>query len=469
MTFPPPPQQRARSPRVHHDRRAIDVARESFRPSIWFVGILVIGGITAVVSLVVDAGLSVPAYLLVSSIVLLDGFDIVARLWLRQRNIRRVARQPVPTGKARPFAILVSIHNMERSLDAFLEALKPYRAHVWIVDDASTDNTVSRLRASGWRYLALQKNVKKPGAIRELLKIVPAEVGTILVMDPDVSLPANLAERIHVFQQSGAAAMCPKVTIRPDGNLAEMQHIEYALSFDLGRASLSPHTVTSGVAVYDRAVLDKIMKQHSLSVYGEDLENAVGILANGQNIIYDPELVLQTDGKRTFRGWFSQRVGWSFSLFKIYAERHTEVLKIMERSPIGFYQFGVYFGLLCILLWPLKISSIVLLAYCALNGIDELLALNLVADNSFNHPAFFAACYFKYTAVGLFAYVFVSPRESIGRGLLFLPLFFLYCIMVVLPTMVGYLNWITLRLFGFRVYPDHYDANPVLGKQASEA
>ncbi len=445
------------------------MAQANFKPSFWFIGMLTVAAITAVVSLVVNAGLSIPAYLLVSALVLLDGFDIAARLWLRHQTIRRQTGQPVPTGKARPFAILVSVHNMERNLDDFLESLKPFRSHVWIVDDASTDNTVSRLRASGWRYLALESNVKKPAALKQLLRIVPAEIGTILAMDPDVSLPANLAERIHYFQHSGAAAMCPKVTVRPDGNLAEMQHIEYALSFDLGRSSLSPQTVTSGVAVYDRAVLDEIMQRHSLSVYGEDLENAVNILSSGRNIIYDPELVLQTDGKRTFHGWFSQRVGWSFSLFKIYAERHAEILKIMERSPVGFYQFGIYFGLLGMLLWPLKLSSIVLLAYCGLNGLDELLAVNLIPDNDFNHPAFFAACYFKYTVVAVAAYVFVTPAESMQRGLLFLPLFFLYCIIVVVPTMVGYLNWITLRLFGFRVYSDHYDANPVLGGKASRA
>lgn len=436
----------------------------AFRPSFWFMAILAIAAISTVVWLVVNAGLSLPAYLLVSAIVLLDGFDIAARLWLRHRTNRRQRLSPAPKGKPRPYAILVSVHNMQHQLDAFLDSLSPYRSNVWIVDDASTDSTVSRLRASGWRYLALEQNMKKPGALKQLLRQIPAEVGTIVIIDPDVSLPDNLAERIHVFQQSGSAAMCPKVVVRPDGNLAELQSIEYVLSFDLGRSSLSPQTVTSGAAVYDRAVLDEIMKHHTLSVYGEDLENALSILGAGKDIVYDPQLVLETDGKRTFRGWFSQRVGWSFSLLKIFAEQGSNIAKAMERSVVGFYQFGIYFGLLGMLLWPLKLSSIVLLSYSAINGIDELLALNLIADNALNHPAFFAACYFKYTVVALVAYVLVSPANTMVRGLLFIPMFFLYSVVLVLPTFIGYLNWITLRLFGFRVYSDHYDAKPVLGR-----
>ena len=165
---------------IHQARHAVNVAQANFKPSFWFIGMLTVAAITAIVSLVVNAGLSIPAYLLVSALVLLDGFDIAARLWLRHQTIRRRTGQPVPTGKARPFAILVSVHNMERNLDAFLESLKPYRSNVWIVDDASTDNTVSRLRASGWRYLALESNVKKPAALKKLLRIVPAEIGTIL-------------------------------------------------------------------------------------------------------------------------------------------------------------------------------------------------------------------------------------------------------------------------------------------------
>lgn len=412
-----------------------------------------------------DAGFSLPVYLLASSILLFDGIDIAVRLLLRYNANRREERMTAPQARQRPFAICLSVFNMEHDVDTLLANLGPYRSNVWIIDDASTDATVTRLRAAGWRVLAAETNQKKPAAIHQLLKQLPAEVRTVLVMDPDVRLPDNLPERIHAFQESGAAALCPKVAVRPDGCLAELQHIEYALSFDLGRHSLTPQTVTSGVALYDRRALETALQQHSLSVYGEDLENAVVLLGEGNDIIYDPSLVVETDGKRDLPSWFSQRVGWSFSLLKVYAEHFSDVRRIMRRSPYGFYQFGVYFILLSMLLWPVKLISITLLLYSASNGVDELLALDLIANNVLNHPGYFAALYVKYTFVVFSAYVLVTPARDVTRGLLFMPLFFPYCVALVVPTGIGYLNWITLRFFGRRLYDDHYDSKPVLGRQ----
>ncbi len=419
----------------------------------------------ASVAIFVDAGLSLPVYLLASSIVLLDGIDIAVRLLMRYNANRRKQRLDAPDGRVRPFAICLSVYNMEHDVDTLLENLGPYRSNVWIIDDASTDATVPRLRAAGWRVFAAETNQKKPAAIHLLLKQLPAEIRTVLVMDPDVRLPDNLAERINAFQASGAAALCPKITVRPDGYLAELQHIEYALSFDLGRHSLTPHTVTSGVALYDRRALDTALEHHSLSVYGEDLENAVVLLGEGNDIIYDPTLVVETEGKRDIKGWFSQRVGWSFSLLKVYAEHFADVRRIIRRSPYSFYQFGIYFMVLSMLLWPFKIASIALLTYSAVNGVDELLALDLIPNNSLNHPAYFAALYVKYSFIVLAAYVLVTPARDVARGLLFMPFFFPYCVALVIPTGIGYLNWITLRLFGRRLYDDHYDSKPLLGRQ----
>ena len=433
--------------------------------SSWLAGMLFAAAIAGSLAIFIDAGLSLPVYLLASSIVLFDGIDIAVRLLLRSNANRREERLAPAGGRTQPFAICLSVYNMEHDVDILLENLGPYRSNVWIIDDASTDATVARLRAAGWRVFAADANQKKPAAIRLLLKQLPADVRTVFVMDPDVRLPADLPERIRAFQASGAAAVCPKVTIRPDGYLAELQHIEYALSFDLGRHSLTPQTVTSGVALYDRRALETALSQHSLSVYGEDLENAVVLLGDGNDIIYDPTLTVETEGKRDLAGWFSQRVGWSFSLLKVYAEHFTDVRRIIRRSPYSFYQFGVYFILLSMLLWPFKLASIALLAYSALNGVDELLALELLANNSLNHPAYFAALYVKYTFIILAAYVLVTPARSLARGLLFIPLFFVYCVALVIPTGIGYLNWISLKLLGRRVYDDHYDTEPTLGRQ----
>ena len=444
------------------------VARFMATRSGWLAGIGISIVMAALLTVLVRSGMSLPVYLAASSIVLIDGFDIAIRLWLRHNALRREDLAEAPSGRLQPFAILLSVHNMECDVDALLDALHPYRSHVWIIDDASTDSTAIRLEAAGWRVLRAARNGKKPRAILQLLQQLPPDIRTLVVMDPDVRLPANLRQRILAFQQSGAAALCPKLTIRPDGALAELQFIEFVLSFDLGRQSLSPQSVTSGIAVYDRRKLADAMRHHSLSVYGEDLENAVVLLGQGEDIVYDPQLVVETDGKRSVQGWFSQRVGWSFSLFKIYAEHFGDIRRILPRSPMCLYQFGFYFIVLCMLLWPLKVVSIVLLSASAVNAVDDLLALDLVRNTVVNHPGFFAAAYVKYTLLALFAFSIVAPVRDLRRGILFMPVFFFYCVALVIPTTVGYLNWLTLRLFGRRLYADHYDTAPVLGRPRAD-
>ncbi len=124
------------------------------------------------------------------------------------------------------------------------------------------------------------------------------------------------------FQQSGAAAVCPRIMIEPDGFLARFQAFEYALAFRVGRESLADYSITSGVSRSTAATrCGARCSEHSLSVYAEDLENAVILLSHGERIYYDGRLVVSTEGPGTLARWFSQRVGWYHGLLKVYTER----------------------------------------------------------------------------------------------------------------------------------------------------
>ena len=84
-----------------------------------------------------------------------------------------------------------------------------------------------------------------------------------MVVDPDIRIrglatPAAASissASIRDFQQSGAAAVCPRVMIEPDGFLARFQAFEYALAFRIGRESLADYSITSGVSIYRRDAL----------------------------------------------------------------------------------------------------------------------------------------------------------------------------------------------------------------------
>ncbi|MGH8760125.1 MAG: glycosyltransferase, partial [Burkholderiales bacterium] len=322
-------------------------------------------------------------YVVVNLTAFLDLFDCCLRLyWRRTFGARGEPGRhtgtsiPIDAGRitpyqkrlrVRPYALLVSVHNAEHELDEFLEAMQPFRDRLWVIDDRSTDYTISLIGQAGFRCIRGEQNRKKPGAIRTLLDALPPEVETVMVLDPDIVMLAPGAEqRTHLetvifdFQQSEAAALSPRVAIRQGGFLARLQAFEYCLSFSLGRWSLADYCVNSGVALYRRAALASALEGHTLSVYAEDLETSLLLLGAGERGYYDGRLVMETVGKRRWRDWFSQRVGWYYGLIKVYIEGFDDVLRISRRRLSAGYHFLLYTGVFALVLHPFKLVSLVL-------------------------------------------------------------------------------------------------------------
>jgi cellulose synthase/poly-beta-1,6-N-acetylglucosamine synthase-like glycosyltransferase len=266
-----------------------------------------------------DADFRVDVYLLASTAVLVDLIDFLVRL--HQRRIRQSPLDPPRTASTsapldvgpfnphqrklhlRPFALAISVHDLGDELDDFVAGMQPYRAQLWVIDDASNDDTAQRLEAARIRVIRGARNRHKPGAIRELLHHLPADVETILVLDPDCRIVepggsdiSALENVVFEFQRSRCAAACPRIAVRRQGWLSRFQRLEYVLAFALGRKSLRDFSITSGIALYRRASLEQMLARHSLSVYAEDLENTLHLLASREQVYYDERLVIETDG-----------------------------------------------------------------------------------------------------------------------------------------------------------------------------
>lgn len=431
------------------------------------------------------ASFSVLVFSLANLIVYTDALDLVLRLYMHRRHtvmaregddmrdlsinlgvaLPQGGRRVVPTA---PYAIVASVFNLEDDIDAFIEAFGAYRDRVWLVSDGSTDNTVMRLRRLGWRCLDEPVNRRKPGALRALLETLPESISTIMVIDPDVRIRSTKAgstidlERfIGDFQLSGAAAACPRIMIEPDGFLARFQAYEYALSFRIGRNSLSDFSITSGgVSVYRRDALVLALLEHSLSVYAEDFENAVILLGAGERIYYDGRLVVSTEGPGTVRRWFSQRVGWYHGLLKVYTERFGRIWRISRRAPFAFYHFLLYIGVLSIGLHLVKVLSAALLVASLARGLDRLLLDGWVPAGVLTNPVYFTAAVGSYLALGVIALFTSVPKSERAYVAPIVPIYLLYAIAHIVPMTVGYANWISVKLIGRRLYHDHYEPRP---------
>jgi len=433
------------------------------------------------------ASVSLLIYGLANLIVYTDALDLLLRLHVRRRHTatasapadnRNVSidlvgslpggiRRMVPL---RPYAIVASVFNLGDRLDEFTEAFAPYRDRVWLISDGSTDSTVTRLVQDGWRCFDDGVNRRKPAALRVLLERLPPHIETVMVIDPDIRIrglsggsSADLERVIGDFQQSGAAAVCPRVMIEPDGFLARFQAFEYALAFRIGRESLADYSITSGVSIYRRDALWRALREHSLSVYAEDLENALILLSQGERIYYDGRLVVSTEGPGTLGRWFSQRVGWYHGLLKVYTERLGAIWRISKRTPFAGYHFVIYIGGLSLVLHLVKILSALLLLLSLIGGFDSLFLAHLLPRNTLTSPSYFIGAVGSYLALGVIALFTVVPKAELAYIAPIVPLYLLYALTHLLPMTIGFSNFIAVRLWGRRLYKDHYEPRAAPG------
>ncbi|HEV8376726.1 MAG TPA: glycosyltransferase [Candidatus Polarisedimenticolia bacterium] len=417
-------------------------------------------------------------YVLANLMLLLDLFDLIVRRVLIRAHTASVGSRECPTSTplevgrftdaqvglhVKPYAFLLSVHNLEDEVEEFVEEMLPLRGRTWIIDDGSTDGTVQSLRRAGFRCLEGMRCRKKPAAIRQLLRALDPSVETVIVMDPDCRLsdPTRLdclERRIFEFQRSGMAAMAPRFRISEAGVLPAMQALEYEVSFSVLRKSLGDHCITSGLSFYRRAALASALGKHDLSVYAEDLKNSVILLSEGERIYHDERLVFDTAAKRSWRDLFSQRVGWYFGLLDVYVTQLGRLRSFWFRDVSRGYHFFVYTGVLAILLHPLRLLMLLVLSLSILNGLDFVLGLDLIPEGALTDPTHFLVAYLQYSAFVAILLLTAIRRRDRARIAPVAPLFFFYQLALVIPTTLGYLNWLSLRFLGRRIFADHFDA-----------
>ena len=69
-------------------------------------------------------------------------------------------------------AIILPAYNVENSIKAVLENLKPYRERVFVIDDGSNDHTGGIIRRQGFRCISHVKNQGISKAVLTEMKAV---------------------------------------------------------------------------------------------------------------------------------------------------------------------------------------------------------------------------------------------------------------------------------------------------------
>lgn len=445
----------------------------------WIPAVALVAWSLAVTAVAALLGVDPWLFLLVNVAFFTDALDFVTRLVARgvARSRRRdhccdtsidlgvddFTPEQV-TRHVKPYALLVSVRNASLDIEDFIESLGALRRRLWIYDDASTDATWFVLNRAGVRAVRGQKNVRKPGGIRALLAQLPPETRTVLVLDPDCRILQSAGAAAHAdfervvfeFQRSGHAAASTNIVVREDGWLARLQDFEYRLTCLVGKSCLGDRSVTSGAAIYRREALENALARHSLSVYAEDLENSLILHQMDEVIYHDERLVLETEGKESLVALLRQRIGWSYGFLRVYAPKLRRIWGFTRGRPLARYNLFVYLGLFGIVLFPLRMAGVFLAAASLFGGFFGLLGL---PTGRFTDPAFFLSVYLHYAGLAFVGSAFIARghRTRWPALLQVIPLYPIYALALAVPAAMGYVNWLTEKAFGKRVFFDPYD------------
>jgi len=243
-----------------------------------------------------------------------------------------------------------------------------------------------------------------------------------------------------------------------DGFLARFQALEYTLAFVVGRRSLADFGVTSGVSIYRRDALEHALGSIHCPSMPRSRERGDPAARSRAHL-----LRRSPGGEHRGAGLIASLVlaagGLVLRAAQVYTQRFHELWRIGRRAPFAMYNFIAYMGVLGLGLHLLRIVSAGLLLVSVGAILDNLFVFNLLPDVGAVNPVYFAGAVGSYLALGALALFTVVPKSERGYIAPIVPLYFLYVLMHIAPITVGFGNWLALRLWGRRLYRDHYQAH----------
>jgi len=123
------------------------------------------------------------------------------------------------------------------------------------------------------------------------------------------------------------------------------------------------------------------------------------------------------------------------------------------------YNYIFYIGVLGLGMHVFRIASAALLLVSVGAVGDHLFVLNLLPEVSAINPVYFAGAVGSYLTLGVIALFTVVPKSERAYIAPIVPVYFLYVLVHIAPITIGFGNWLALRLWGRRLYRDHYQAH----------
>ncbi len=256
--------------------------------------------------------------------------------------------------------IVIVSFNCQRVLDACLQSLAdtpPRRAHrIIVVDNASSDGTVARLRERwhGVEVIALPGNRGFAAANNAGIRASSGEL--VLLLNPDTLVPSGAIDRLcdALMTHPSAAVAGPRL-VDGDGRaelsfgamiapLAELRQKLLIVGNDRGFAPIvrrvehmtrqpaEPDWVSGACLLIRRDALERAgLLDERFFMYTEDVDLCAAVRAQGRTILFVPDVqVTHLRGRSAATAPRATRLGYRRSQVAFYEKHHPGIAPLLR-------------------------------------------------------------------------------------------------------------------------------------------
>ncbi len=273
-----------------------------------------------------------------------------------------------------------------KTLNSLLEVDYPdAKKEIIVVNDGSTDNTVSVVRAFIKKHpeviLIDKKNGGKASAVNAALDAATGELFGVTDADTTVSSDV-LRHLVPHFSNKNVGAVISRIRVfQPTSFLERMQRFEYVMS-TMTRfimRNFGTLAITHGaLSVFNTGILRRVggFTQDANNIT-EDFEIALRLKYNGYDVEMEPDAVTFTKVPNSFRSVWVQRLRWSrgyvYNMWK-----YRSMIFNRNHGLLGTFQLPVNVLAVCLL-----IANISLISFDFLHRFFDFAVRSFTIDNYF--------------------------------------------------------------------------------------
>ncbi len=345
-----------------------------------------------------------------------------------------------------PITILIAAYNEEGSIADTLVGISeqhyPEKVEVIVIDDGSTDNTVSEINSfiEGYsgpfdiKTVSMEKNSGKSQALNKGLSI--SSFDTIVTLDADTRIYKHGLQHLItnlVIGPSNTAAVAGTVLVHNSRNsfFARIQEWDYFLGISVIKRSQSLFQGTlvaqGAFSAYSKKAIEEVGGWPD--TVGEDIVLTWGFRENGYRVGYAENAFAFTNVPETYAGFFRQRRRWSRGLMEAF-KKHPKVISEVKLNSvfIWFNMLFPYTDFVYLFVFLPGVIAAVFFQYYAVVGLMTLMLLPL---------AIIVNVLMFYKQKNIFAYYGLNIRKNI-IGLVFY--MFIYQAIMSPACLAGYIS-----------------------------